>query len=98
MTEQTGDRTPCGLPRGRHGTGRPASLLFPLPLGGDAKLLVLLCVSPGRKHVAETLQSLAFGARARQVKRGPARRKAPGVPVRKEPCAGGHAVEPHFSS
>ncbi|XP_040821621.1 kinesin-like protein KIF25 [Ochotona curzoniae] len=58
-------------------------------IGGDAKLLVLLCVSPGRKHVAETLQSLAFGARARQVKRGPARRKAPGVPegnVRTLPC------------
>ncbi|XP_058526630.1 kinesin-like protein KIF25 [Ochotona princeps] len=67
-------------------------------IGGDAKLLVLLCVSPGRKHVAETLQSLAFGARARQVKRGPARRKAPRVPVRKEPCAGGCAMEPYFPS
>ncbi|KAM4866020.1 kinesin-like protein KIF25 [Thomomys bottae] len=41
-------------------------------LGGDAKLLVVLCVSPGQKHVAETLQSLGFGARARQARRGQA--------------------------
>ncbi|XP_032956298.1 kinesin-like protein KIF25 [Rhinolophus ferrumequinum] len=39
-------------------------------LGGDAKLLVILCVSPCQKHVAETLQSLGFGARARQAERG----------------------------
>ncbi|XP_027988710.2 kinesin-like protein KIF25 [Eptesicus fuscus] len=38
-------------------------------LGGDAKLLVIVCVSPHRQHVAETLQSLGFGARARQVER-----------------------------
>uniref|UniRef100_A0A8D1KD00 Kinesin-like protein n=1 Tax=Sus scrofa TaxID=9823 RepID=A0A8D1KD00_PIG len=45
-------------------------------LGGDAKLQVIVCVSPGQKHVAETLQSLGFGARARQVERGrPAPRK-----------------------
>lgn len=45
-------------------------------LGGDAKLLVILCVSPCRKHVAETLQSLGFGTRARQAQRGrPAPRK-----------------------
>uniref|UniRef100_A0A8C7A865 Kinesin-like protein n=1 Tax=Neovison vison TaxID=452646 RepID=A0A8C7A865_NEOVI len=41
-------------------------------LGGDAKLLVILCVSPCRKHVAETLQVLGFGAQARHVQRGPA--------------------------
>uniref|UniRef100_A0A8C3WL29 Kinesin motor domain-containing protein n=1 Tax=Catagonus wagneri TaxID=51154 RepID=A0A8C3WL29_9CETA len=45
-------------------------------LGGDVKLQVTLCVSPGWKHVAETLQSLRFGARVRQVERGrPAPRK-----------------------
>ncbi|KAB0380706.1 hypothetical protein FD755_008490 [Muntiacus reevesi] len=45
-------------------------------LGGDAKLQVIVCVSPGQRHVAETLQSLGFGARARQVERGcPAPRK-----------------------
>ncbi|XP_070459011.1 kinesin-like protein KIF25 isoform X6 [Equus przewalskii] len=51
-------------------------------LGGDAKLLVILCVSPCRKHAAETLQSLGFGTRARQVQRGPARagRVAPRTP------------------
>lgn len=44
--------------------------------GGDAKLQVIVCVSPGQRHVAETLQSLRFGARARQVERGrPAPRK-----------------------
>uniref|UniRef100_UPI0040389C87 kinesin-like protein KIF25 n=1 Tax=Callospermophilus lateralis TaxID=76772 RepID=UPI0040389C87 len=41
-------------------------------IGGDAKLLVILCVSPGQKHVAETLQGLGFGARARQAERGQA--------------------------
>lgn len=45
-------------------------------LGGDAKLQVIVCVSPGQRHVVETLQSLGFGARARQVERGhPAPRK-----------------------
>ncbi|XP_072822336.1 kinesin-like protein KIF25 isoform X7 [Vicugna pacos] len=45
-------------------------------LGGDAKLQVIVCVSPCQKHVAETLQSLGFGARVRQVERGrPAPRK-----------------------
>ncbi|XP_042843478.1 kinesin-like protein KIF25 [Panthera tigris] len=46
-------------------------------LGGDAKLLVILCVSPCRKHVAETLRCLGFGARARQVRRGQARGGSP---------------------
>ncbi|XP_044914309.1 kinesin-like protein KIF25 isoform X6 [Felis catus] len=46
-------------------------------LGGDAKLLVILCVSPCRKHVAETLRCLGFGARARQVQRGQARGGSP---------------------
>lgn len=40
--------------------------------GGDAKLLVILCVSPCRTHVAETLRCLGFGARVRQVQRGQA--------------------------
>uniref|UniRef100_UPI0040388CC4 kinesin-like protein KIF25 n=1 Tax=Callospermophilus lateralis TaxID=76772 RepID=UPI0040388CC4 len=41
-------------------------------IGGDVKLLVILCVSLGQKHVAETLQGLGFGARARQAERGQA--------------------------
>ncbi|XP_030897861.1 kinesin-like protein KIF25 isoform X1 [Leptonychotes weddellii] len=41
-------------------------------LGGDAKLLVILCVSPCRTHVAETLRCLGFGARVRQVQGGQA--------------------------
>ncbi|XP_006871256.1 PREDICTED: uncharacterized protein LOC102842033 [Chrysochloris asiatica] len=40
-------------------------------IGGDAKLLVVLCVSPCREQLAPTLQTLGFGARARQVQRGP---------------------------
>lgn len=44
----------------------------PSRTGGDAKLLVILCVSPCRKHVAETLRCLGFGARARHVQRSPA--------------------------
>ncbi|XP_069930676.1 kinesin-like protein KIF25 isoform X3 [Oryctolagus cuniculus] len=46
-------------------------------IGGDAKLLLLVCVSPGRKHLAGTLQGLGFGTRARQVERGPARGRPP---------------------
>ncbi|XP_036406437.1 kinesin-like protein KIF25 [Megalops cyprinoides] len=44
-------------------------------IGGDAKLLVMLCVSPTQRFMAESLQSLGFGTRARQVQREPARRK-----------------------
>ncbi|XP_018590623.2 kinesin-like protein KIF25 [Scleropages formosus] len=44
-------------------------------IGGDAKLLVMLCVSPSQRFLTETLQTLGFGARARQVHRPPPRRK-----------------------
>ncbi|XP_057609586.1 kinesin-like protein KIF25 [Chionomys nivalis] len=44
-------------------------------IGGDAKLLMILCVSPGQKHMAETLRGLKFGARARQVERRAPRRR-----------------------
>ncbi|KAG9347245.1 hypothetical protein JZ751_004812 [Albula glossodonta] len=44
-------------------------------VGGDAKLLVMLCVSPTQKFMAESLQTLGFGTRARQVQREPTRRK-----------------------
>uniref|UniRef100_A0A2K6FRK7 Kinesin-like protein n=1 Tax=Propithecus coquereli TaxID=379532 RepID=A0A2K6FRK7_PROCO len=43
--------------------------------GGDAKFLVILCISPSQKHVAQTIQGLGFGTRARQVQRGQARRR-----------------------
>uniref|UniRef100_UPI004038A7E4 kinesin-like protein KIF25 n=1 Tax=Callospermophilus lateralis TaxID=76772 RepID=UPI004038A7E4 len=52
-------------------------------IGGDAKLLVILCVSPGQKHVAETLQGLGFGARARQAERGQAGKRPSCAQVRK---------------
>ncbi|KAM4713126.1 LOW QUALITY PROTEIN: uncharacterized protein kif25 [Anableps anableps] len=43
-------------------------------IGGDAKLLVMLCVSPTQRFV-ESLQSFAFGTRAREVqKQRPQRR------------------------
>uniref|UniRef100_A0A673LP22 Kinesin family member 25 n=1 Tax=Sinocyclocheilus rhinocerous TaxID=307959 RepID=A0A673LP22_9TELE len=45
------------------------------PAGGDAKLLIMLCVSPTQRFLTESLQSLGFGARARQVQREPPRRK-----------------------
>ncbi|XP_051952269.1 kinesin-like protein KIF25 isoform X2 [Xyrauchen texanus] len=44
-------------------------------IGGDAKLLILLCVSPTQHFLTESLQSLGFGARARQVQREPPCRK-----------------------
>ncbi|XP_049761672.1 kinesin-like protein KIF25 [Elephas maximus indicus] len=46
-------------------------------IGGDAKLLVVLCVSPCQEHLVATLQSLSFGARARQVQRGCVGRRGP---------------------
>ncbi|KAJ8009706.1 hypothetical protein DPEC_G00094330 [Dallia pectoralis] len=36
-------------------------------IGGDAKLLVMLCVSPTQRYITESLQSLGFGTRARQL-------------------------------
>uniref|UniRef100_G1QHP2 Kinesin-like protein n=1 Tax=Nomascus leucogenys TaxID=61853 RepID=G1QHP2_NOMLE len=43
-------------------------------LGGNAKLLVILRISPSQRHLAQMLQGLGFGIRARQVQRGPAKR------------------------
>ncbi|XP_052606742.1 kinesin-like protein KIF25 isoform X2 [Peromyscus californicus insignis] len=52
-------------------------------IGGDAKLLMILCVSPGQKHMAETLRALKFGALARQVERQPSRRRPPSSQMQK---------------
>uniref|UniRef100_A0A2K6V206 Kinesin family member 25 n=1 Tax=Saimiri boliviensis boliviensis TaxID=39432 RepID=A0A2K6V206_SAIBB len=38
---------------------------------GDAKLLVILCVSPSQRHLAQRLWGLSFGTRAQRVQRGP---------------------------
>uniref|UniRef100_A0A3P8S6W8 Kinesin family member 25 n=1 Tax=Amphiprion percula TaxID=161767 RepID=A0A3P8S6W8_AMPPE len=43
-------------------------------IGGDAKLLVMLCVSPTQRFITESLQSLGFGTRARQVQKTPRRK------------------------
>ncbi|XP_073483637.1 kinesin-like protein KIF25 isoform X2 [Aquarana catesbeiana] len=44
-------------------------------IGGDAKLLVMLCISPCQKFTTETLQTLGFGTRACQVSRVPVKKK-----------------------
>ncbi|NWI09530.1 KIF25 protein, partial [Crypturellus soui] len=49
-------------------------------VGGDAKLLVMLCISPHQKYLAESVQSLGFGTRARQVQRGQVKKKNLPVP------------------
>ncbi|NXP13685.1 KIF25 protein, partial [Thinocorus orbignyianus] len=49
-------------------------------VGGDAKLLVMLCISPGQKYLTESMQSLGFGTRARQVQRGQVKKKPCPVP------------------
>ncbi|NXQ15952.1 KIF25 protein, partial [Peucedramus taeniatus] len=49
-------------------------------IGGDAKLLVMLCISPGQKYLTESMQSLGFGTRARQVQRGQVKKKNFPVP------------------
>ncbi|XP_067845664.1 kinesin-like protein KIF25 [Heptranchias perlo] len=46
-------------------------------IGGDAKLLVMVCVSPAQKYTTESLQSLGFGSRARQVLKRHVRKKIP---------------------
>lgn len=52
------------------------------PPGGDAKLLLMLCVSPTQRFVTESLQSLALGARARQVQREAPRRRSGALRVK----------------
>ena len=37
--------------------------------GGEAKMVMLLCVSPTVQYVGETLRVLRFGERARQVQK-----------------------------
>ncbi|KAG9282920.1 kinesin-like protein KIF25 [Astyanax mexicanus] len=51
-------------------------------IGGDAKLLVMLCVSPTQYFLTESLQSLGFGSRARQIQREPPRRKNTGIKIK----------------
>nr|XP_060609737.1 kinesin-like protein KIF25 [Anolis sagrei ordinatus] len=46
-------------------------------IGGDAKLLLMLCVSPSQKYITESLQTLGFGSRARQVQRGQPKKRNP---------------------
>ncbi|XP_067428727.1 kinesin-like protein KIF25 isoform X1 [Thunnus thynnus] len=45
-------------------------------IGGDAKLLLMLCVSPTQRFITESLQSLGLGTRARQVQKDLPRRKS----------------------
>lgn len=51
-------------------------------IGGDAKLLVMLCVSPTQHFLTESLQSLGFGSRARQIQREPPRKKNTGLKIK----------------
>ncbi|XP_065838084.1 kinesin-like protein KIF25 isoform X2 [Oscarella lobularis] len=44
-------------------------------IGGDAKLLIVTCVSPTQKYLAESQQTLGFGCRARMVQRGPVKKR-----------------------
>merc|ERR1712014_386405 len=43
-------------------------------LGGDSKTLMIVCSSPARSNVTETLSSLNFASRARNVELGQAKR------------------------
>ncbi|XP_068087909.1 kinesin-like protein KIF25 isoform X2 [Hyperolius riggenbachi] len=44
-------------------------------IGGDAKLLIMLCISPCQKFITESLQTLGFGTRACQVPRVPVKKR-----------------------
>ena len=50
-------------------------LAFPITInfiiGGDAKLLLMVCVSPTKKYIAETMKCLQFGSQARQITKKP---------------------------
>ncbi|XP_034556011.1 kinesin-like protein KIF25 isoform X2 [Notolabrus celidotus] len=43
-------------------------------IGGDSKLLLMLCVSPTQRFITESLQSLGLGTRVRQVQKEPRRK------------------------
>ena len=43
-------------------------------IGGDAKLVILLCVSPTSQHTSESHRVLRFGSQMRQVQRGPTKK------------------------
>merc|ERR1712190_676711 len=45
-------------------------------LGGDSKTLMIVCASPAQSNVTETLSSLNFAARARNVELGKAKRNS----------------------
>merc|ERR1712113_1006992 len=47
-------------------------------LGGDSKTLMIVCTSPAQYNVSETLGSLTFAARARNVELGKAKRNVAG--------------------
>jgi len=44
-------------------------------IGGDAKMVLFVCLSPGAATLSESIQSLRFGLRARAVEKGPAQKK-----------------------
>jgi hypothetical protein len=48
-------------------------------IGGDAKMLMIVCISPGNKYVSESVQSLRFGVGARNVQKGQAIKKRIGT-------------------
>lgn len=48
-------------------------------IGGDAKMVMLLCVSATARFLSESVQTLRFGTRARAVQKGaPTKRTLPG--------------------
>ncbi|KAI5090670.1 kinesin-like protein KIF25 isoform X1 [Silurus meridionalis] len=47
--------------------------------GGDAKLLLMLCVSHTQQFLSETLRSLGFSYRAKQIQRDTPHRKNDGL-------------------
>ena len=63
-------------------------------LGGNAKTLLVVCVSPTVQYLTETLRCLAFGERAMQVVRG---RTVPQGPPPEPAAAGNTFVSPYQS-
>ena len=76
-----GDCIQSLVAKSKHVPFRNSKLTFFLQdsLGGDSKVLMIVCVSCEEDNSNETLCSLNFAARARNVVLGPAKCKASGV-------------------
>ncbi|KAJ1487865.1 putative C-terminal motor kinesin, partial [Baffinella frigidus] len=94
-----GDCVQSLVSKSKHVPFRNSRLTFLLQdsLGGDAKTLMILCVSPAEADSSETACALHFGARVRNVVLGPARKRSTpaGTPGKDTTVSGLQPAEPY---